>query len=201
MAERALAIGTAARSYPGEQVNGDGWSIDWHLGSCRIALIDGLGHGPAAAAATLAAITALRSRPELAPADALRLCHQALIGTRGAVISLARLDTSHAKLTYAGVGNVEARLWHSTEQQRPIAYRGIVGVTMPKVRSFDLELGANWLLLLHTDGVRERFTLPDPADWVDLGPQLLAEEVLRRWGRPNDDAAVVIACPEGKWLL
>jgi hypothetical protein len=124
------------------------------------------------------------------------LCHQALLGTRGAVISLAQLDLNRSRLTYAGVGNVEARLWQSTEQQRPIAYRGIVGVAMPTIRSFDLPLRSSWLLLLHTDGISSRFTLADFADIVDGGPQLLAEEILRRWARPTDDATVVIAAAQ-----
>lgn len=197
MADPTLAIGTAARPYPGEQVSGDGWSIDWHKGTCRIALIDGLGHGVEAAAATLAATTALASRPELSPADALRLCHQALQGTRGAVISVARIDPSGARLTYAGVGNVEARLWQPPEQQRPIAYRGIVGVALPTLRSFELELRPDWMLMLHTDGVTSRFDLQELAPLIGGDPDVLASEVLRRWGRQTDDATVLIAGASG----
>jgi serine phosphatase RsbU (regulator of sigma subunit) len=197
VAEPTLAIGAAGRPFPGEKVSGDGWSIDWHESTCRIALIDGLGHGAEAAEVTLAATTTLAGRPELAPADALRLCHQALRGTRGAVISIAQIDLARARLTYAGVGNVEARLWQPPERQRPIAYRGIVGVILPTLRSFELQLRANWILVLHTDGVTSRFELEELAPLVCGDPQLLADEILRCWGRQTDDATVIIARASG----
>jgi serine phosphatase RsbU (regulator of sigma subunit) len=190
-----LAIGTAARPYSGETVSGDGWSIDWHEGVCRVALIDGLGHGSQAAAATRAATTALTNQPELSPAEALRLCHRALAGTRGAVISIARIDLAGGRLTYAGVGNVEARLWHPPTHERPISYRGVLGSTIPTIRSFDFPLPPDWVLILHTDGISSRFDIRDVPDSLYHDPQALADELLQRWSRTTDDATVVVIRP------
>ncbi len=63
MASFPVAVAVAARPYPGETVSGDAWQIDWHESVCRIALIDGLGHGSQAAAAALAAVAALAAEP------------------------------------------------------------------------------------------------------------------------------------------
>ena len=110
MAPEDVAIGSASRPYPGELVNGDAWQVDWYQGGCRIAVIDGLGHGPQAADAAHAALTTLSSRPELSPSDALKCCHRALSATRGAAISIATIDTAAEELIYAGIGNVDAHL-------------------------------------------------------------------------------------------
>jgi serine phosphatase RsbU (regulator of sigma subunit) len=191
-----VTVAAASRPHPLETLNGDAWAVDWHGGACRIAVVDGLGHGPRAAAASAAATAALAARPDLEPAEALRACHRALAGTRGAAVSIARIDVARSRLTYVGVGNVEARFWHGQHQTRPIAYRGIVGATLPSIRTFDFDLGRDWVLLIHTDGVSPRFHL-DTSPVLDLadGPRSLAEMVLRDWGRLSDDATVVVACP------
>jgi len=53
MTEDALVVAGVSRPYPGETVNGDAWAVHRHGGAGRIALVDGLGHGPEAAVAAL----------------------------------------------------------------------------------------------------------------------------------------------------
>ncbi|HEV7665634.1 MAG TPA: SpoIIE family protein phosphatase [Chloroflexota bacterium] len=192
MAPPDLDIGAAGRPYAGEVVNGDAWQIDRHAGGCRLAVIDGLGHGPPAAAASDAACAALAQRPDLPPGQSLRLCHAALSGTRGAAISIAAIDASGTSLQYAGIGNVEGHLWHSGVQQRLMVYRGIVGAVLPEPRVFTFALPSGWLLVLHTDGIRARFRLDaSPAEALDQA-QHLADYLLAEWARPTDDAMVVV---------
>jgi serine phosphatase RsbU (regulator of sigma subunit) len=197
MADQPLAVGGVSRPYPGETANGDAWMVEWHDGACRIAVIDGLGHGPMAMAAAQRASEVLRAHPDLAPEEALRACHAALRGTRGAVISIARIAVDTAQLLYAGIGNVEAQLWQSESgrTQRLVAQRGIVGVTMPTPRSAVYTLERDWLLLLHTDGVSARFHVERVPKVAGPTPAVLAAAVLEGWGRDTDDATVVVARP------
>lgn len=188
-----LALAAANRPHPGETVSGDAWQIDRHAAIWRIAVIDGLGHGPVAAAAARAARETLAAQPSLEPADVLRLCHQALAKSRGAAISIARIDLDAGRLTYAGVGNVEARLWQGSHAERLIAFRGIVGWVLPTIRAFEFPLGDDWLLLLHTDGVSSRCEPERLPEFPGGSPQELADAVLRTWGRDTDDATVLIA--------
>src|SRR4051794_33137377 len=111
MAAEPLAIAIASRPVPGESANGDGYLVSWHDGCCRLIVIDGLGHGGPAAEATEAARAVLSARPELEPVAALEACHRALAGTRGAAMAAAWLDIERGRLSYAGIGNVEARVW------------------------------------------------------------------------------------------
>lgn len=194
MVDDPIAVAGASRPYPGETANGDAWTVQWHGSTCRIALIDGLGHGPAAAAAAQGATDVLLAHPALSPGDAMQACHHALRGTRGAVVSIAGIDLAVGQLTYAGVGNVEAQLWQGGRTERLIAYRGIVGVTLPTVRSVVIALERPWLLLLHTDGVSSRFAVESLGEATGPAPDALATAVLARWGRDTDDATVVVAC-------
>jgi serine phosphatase RsbU (regulator of sigma subunit) len=193
--DEPITVAGASRPYPGETANGDAWTVQWHGGCCRIAVIDGLGHGPAAETAAHSAVEALRTRPDLPPDEAVRACHHALQGTRGAVVSIARIDLNAGELTYAGVGNVEAQFWQHEQSQRLIAYRGIVGVSLPTVRSFVMALEPEWLLLLHTDGVSSRFAMESLPEFATSMPDSLATAVLNRYGRVTDDATVVVVSP------
>ncbi|HZR98282.1 MAG TPA: SpoIIE family protein phosphatase [Chloroflexota bacterium] len=197
MATGAITVAGASRPYPGERANGDAWAVDWHAGACRIAVIDGVGHGSEAAAAARLAVDALAAQTHLLPPEALRLCHDALRGSRGATISIAHVAPAQGRLLYAGVGNVEARLRLGGSWHRLITYRGIVGVTLRTIRAFELALAPDWLLLLHTDGVSARLDPGAlPAD-TRVAPAALAEAILQRWGRASDDATVVVAAPDG----
>lgn len=191
MADQTLIIVTAARSYPGETVSGDAWQVDWHEHTCRLALIDGLGHGAAAADAAQAACAVLTAEPSLHPAAALQHCHVALRGTRGAAIVIVQIDLDSGQLTFAGVGNVEGRLRHAGRDHRLTSARGIVGATTPTIRPELFSLTSDWLLLLHSDGISSRFILPDPID----DPQHLADTILTTSGRTTDDATVVVVRP------
>jgi hypothetical protein len=191
----ALVIAAEGRAYPGEPVSGDGWTVDWYGETCRVALIDGLGHGAPAATVTGRAIETLAEHPDLAPDAAIRCCHRALAGSRGAAMAIASINLIQSRLSFAGVGNVEARLFCADAQQRPISYRGIVGVAIPSLRVFKFDLGADWLLLLHTDGVSSRFDGEELARLRRGEPRPLVEYLLQRWARATDDATAVAVRP------
>ena len=194
MAHRAILIAAAARPHPTEVVSGDAWHVDWTAAGCRIAVVDGLGHGPDAAAAAARAGAVLAAAPHASPGEALRLCHDALRGTRGAAVGIAAIEPALGLLTFAGVGNVEARLVAGRRTLRLPSSRGIVGAVLPTLRPLQAALEPGWLLILHSDGVSDRFDLQEiPAASGD--PQRLADAILARWGRATDDATVVVAQP------
>ncbi len=194
MGEQPLAIAVAARPYPGETVSGDAWQVDWDDAVCRIAVIDGLGHGPQAAAAAMAAVATLAAEPKLNPVDAVHRCHDALTGTRGAALLVATIDLSRAQLTVAGAGNVEGRLYQDGVTKHLVTDRGIVGSVLPRVRPVELELAPDWLILICTDGIKQRFDALALLD-VTPGGKSLAQAVLDGWGRITDDATVLVAQP------
>jgi hypothetical protein len=186
-----LTIAAASRPFPGETVNGDAWVLHRFGSVFRLSVIDGLGHGPDAAAATQSALNCLDGIVDPEPAVAIQACHQVLHSTRGAVMLTASIDIVANRLRYAGVGNVEARLQLIDGEHRLVSYRGIVGVVLPTIRTFDYSLTPHWRLLAHTDGIRGRFDLATEIDGETIDSEW-AQRFLGRWARPTDDATVVV---------
>ncbi len=175
-------------------MSGDAWRIDWDGDTCCIAMVDGLGHGPQAAAAAAAATSTLAAHPALDLVTAMQECHKALQGTRGAALLMIRIAVEARELTFAGVGNVEAQLWSSGQTKHLVSDRGIVGGALPRVRPVTISLEAEWLLLMYTDGIRNRFDLPTLLQTA-AGADTLAHALLNDWSRSTDDATVLVAQP------
>ncbi|MBV9579707.1 MAG: SpoIIE family protein phosphatase [Chloroflexi bacterium] len=114
-------------------------------------------------------------------------------------MSVASIDPVTQQLTYAGVGNTEACLIVNARWQRLIAYRGIVGLTLPRLRTFSHTLGSEWTLVMHTDGIRLGFEVDAPPETARENPQAVADGILQRCARSADDAAVVVARPGHAW--
>jgi serine phosphatase RsbU (regulator of sigma subunit) len=194
MASFPVAVAVAARPYPGETVSGDAWQVDWHGSVCRIALVDGLGHGPQAATAAMAAVAALANEPALNPVEAVHCCHDALKGGRGAALLIVSIDVSRGQLIGAGAGNVEARLCQDGGVRHLMTDRGIVGSVLPRLRPVEMALAPDWLLLMHTDGIKSRFDAQSQLEAAPDGDGL-AQAILTGWARATDDATVLVAQP------
>lgn len=191
-----LTIAVASRPHPNEDINGDGWRVDWNGPSCRVTVIDGLGHGPEAAHATDRARDTLNANPSLSPAAAIHHCHDALVGTRGAAMAVATVCSPAGTMTHSAIGNVEAQCWNGQRVKRFIAHRGIVGRALSRAREETIELNApDWLLLIYSDGIRERFDLESLPAFIQRDAQALADHILRDWSRATDDATVIVVMP------
>jgi phosphoserine phosphatase RsbX len=159
-----------------------------------VAVIDGLGHGPEAAAAARAAARVLEAQPSEPVLALLEQCHADLRRTRGAVMSLASFDARASTITVAGVGNVEGVLLRGN----PVAARpredfaprgGIVGYQLPPLRATSIPVLPNDTLIMATDGIRGGF-----ATRADLRghPQDIADTILTSHGKRSDDALVLV---------
>ncbi len=154
---------SAFRPVPGEQVCGDHSIAVEILGSAALfGVIDGLGHGVAAATAAASAADVLNHRAVEPLGDLIGLCHRRLATTRGAAITLARIEFGADTLQWMGVGNVAATLLakgHSgveTRQQARLA-GGIVGYQIPEISPPEkISLRPGCLLVIASDGIAEK---------------------------------------------
>ena len=187
----------AARPAPGQTVSGDAACVMPNGRRALIAAVDGLGHGPEAAAAAARALEVLEAAgAEADPVDVLERCHAALAGSRGAAVSVAAVDASASELTWAGVGNVSGHVVRALRApgvpvtDSLLLLGGVVGDRLPPLRSRSVALEVGDLLVLATDGV-------DPGFADGLSPagscQDIADKLLERFARPGDDALVLIA--------
>jgi phosphoserine phosphatase RsbX len=189
-----LERGVAGLTHVGEGRSGDVALFAASERGGLVAVIDGLGHGDAAADAAEAAAEILRRDVELPPQQLLERCHEALRRTRGAVMTLAWFDLEARSMAWTGVGNVEARFVRAGDRgdarhASPVVLGGVVGYNLPQVRMGSIPLEPGDAVVLATDGVRADFSASlDPG----VAAQELAERVLERHGKGNDDALAVV---------
>ena len=189
-----LDVGVALRALPGQRTSGDCEVVRVFDGGVLLAALDGLGHGAEAAHAARRGCAALERYAGESPVSLMHRCQTELQGTRGAAISLASLSGRDATLSWLSVGNVEGVLWRREEdgvKRADLVTRGgVVGNRLPSLRADVLTVGSGDTLVLATDGIRREF-----AEHVELesSPQQLANQILSRYARENDDALVLVA--------
>jgi serine/threonine protein phosphatase PrpC len=180
----------------GAPLAGEAESADRHVVVERpdglvFAVIDGLGHGPEAVAAAKKAVETIEKHAPASVTDLLASCHAALGGTRGAVMTVAELDGPGGKLSWAGVGDVEAVVHSLRGKRRESAplVPGVLGDRMPRPRAHVVPLEAGDVIVLATDGIRRTF-VEEPI--LQERPIVAAEAILERHGRKTDDALVLV---------
>jgi len=196
-----LEWATAGRPLPGENVSGDQpIAIEIGESAALFGVMDGLGHGPDAAAAALRAIDALRRAHTERVEVLVQLCHRVLSGTRGVAMTLARVDFAAGTLTWTGVGNVAANLvaknvtgTHIRSSARLTA--GIVGYRIPEIKPAQVvSIRAGDLLVIASDGISE-----DHLDHIDFAASaaVIAKDIARKHAKETDDALVLAARHRG----
>ena len=185
----------AMEPLPGETESGD-LSLVKRVGvGTLVAVVDGLGHGEEAATAAHAAVAALERYAREPLADIVRRCHEALLGLRGVVLGLAYLDPQAATMTWLGVGNVGGILLRADSGSRParvslVASAGFIGGELPHPTTRSVPLALGDTVILFSDGVKDGF-----GDSLALSssPQQIADAVIARHSKGNDDALVLVA--------
>jgi negative regulator of sigma-B (phosphoserine phosphatase) len=191
--EQLIEWGVAGLSLPGQAESGDLHLVKPFTDGVLVAVVDGLGHGDEAAAAAKTAITTMESCADHSLVAVARQCHEALMRTRGVVMSLAFLNALDNTMTWLGVGNVEGVLLRADPRgmrESLLLRGGVVGYQLPPLRPSVVALSRGDTLILATDGIHSGFTeglnLCDPA-------QEIADQILASYGKRTDDALVLVA--------
>lgn len=184
-------VGHLTRTLRGESVCGDVVAHRPTRTGWLLLVADGLGHGPLAAEASGRAAEVFEAGTSDDPADLVQRMHGALTGTRGAAVTVARVDVSSRTVTHAGVGNITGRLLSTGGRPRTLVSQpGIVGHRLPRVRAQQQPLDDADLLVLHSDGLTEKWDAASlPSARHDAA--LCAAVLLRDAGTRRDDASVL----------
>ena len=192
-ASASLEWDAAATAIPGEQALGDRAVVAFSGDYALAGAIDGLGHGPEAAAAAESAASVLERAAGGDPAAAVLECHRALHDTRGAALSLAAIDLRRHTMTWLGVGNVEARLLHPAQpglvNDSLLLRSGIVGHDLPRLSAQTTRIARGDVLIFATDGICRDFA---DALVVSGSCRDIAESILHQNALGSDDALVLV---------
>jgi anti-sigma regulatory factor (Ser/Thr protein kinase) len=181
-----------SRPLTGERQCGDHFAVRVHEEATLLFVADGLGHGPLAAAASVAAAELFRAAARDEPGALLEQLHRGISHTRGAAVSIARIQGN--QVVYAGIGNVAGTIaWPGGERRGMVSMPGIVGHQTRQVREFTYEMDQEAVVVLHSDGVTDRWTLRDYPGLPRRTALTIAATLLRDGGLRRDDACVVVA--------
>lgn len=187
--------GVAYQSLDGAEWSGDSYVAKTFDSKVLIAAIDGLGHGKHASDAAGITVATLENHLAEDIVSLVGQCHEALIRTRGVVMSLASFDATDDSMTWLGVGNVEGVLLRSDLHTKPAHQSlflrgGVIGYQLPSLRPSTLHVNRGDTLIFYTDGIRSGFV--QDVNIEDL-PQQIADNIITNFNRKTDDALVIAA--------
>jgi negative regulator of sigma-B (phosphoserine phosphatase) len=188
----SLDYGVAGVAHEGETRSGDVAVFAPTEAGALACVIDGLGHGPEAADAAELCAEVVRANVEADAQDLMQICHEALLETRGVVMTVAWFDLERSELSWAGVGNVDARLVRAGPELREevaLVFGGVLGYRMPRVRPAKMRLERGDLLVMITDGIDAAIS---PALAGGGAAQALAGRILDQHGKGSDDALAMV---------
>jgi anti-sigma regulatory factor (Ser/Thr protein kinase) len=177
----------------GEEVAGDAWADEPRADGVAILVVDGLGHGPAAAAAAAAAVEAFRHARWQPPARRLEAIHAAMRGTRGGAVAVADVDRTARRVLFAGVGNVGAAVVDGDTPRWLMSHNGTLGHAVRRIDEVSAPWPARGLLLMYTDGLATPREIAAYPGLMERHPSLVAGVLWRDLARGRDDATVVVA--------
>ena len=177
----------------GEIACGDSWCAELHPDGLTLLVADGLGHGPLAAEAAQEAVRVFRKHHLRPPAETVELMHAGLRATRGAAVAVARVDMSHDKVLFAGIGNIAGTMMAGSETRKMVSHNGTAGHTAKRIQEFAYGFSGIPLVVLSSDGLGTSWTLDRYPGLGVRHPALIAAVLYRDFTRGRDDVTVLAA--------
>jgi len=159
--------------------------------TCFFALVDVLGHGKKAHEVAVVAERYLLENYSRDLVDMMNGLHSHLKGTRGAVALLGRLNLLDGGIRYVGIGNITARLYGMA----PLSFvsrDGVIGYNISAPKEQMAEMHAGDILILSSDGVKEKFDLAFYPDLLKGSARKIAADLVDQLGKDNDDASCIV---------
>jgi anti-sigma regulatory factor (Ser/Thr protein kinase) len=191
--DAAFQIGAISVPAPGEVECGDAWSVERRPGSVTVLVVDGLGHGPDAAAAAREAVRAFDATPGTLPVPRVEALNAALRATRGAAMAVAHIDAARKMVRFSGLGNITAAIHREDSVRHLVSHHGTAGHGTRRIEEYTYPWDDQSVLVMHSDGITARHDLAAYPGLLQRHPGLVAGVLYRDFARGRDDATVVVA--------
>ncbi len=185
-----VAAAARVRPHRTERVSGDAVTLRRVGDRVLAALVDGLGHGVAAAAIAERAGSVLVSTQSTDVLVIMKAVHEALRSTAGAAVGIAVVDPEQRSYETVAVGNVRVRIVGDSDRRLDWT-EGTVGT---EYRTPDVKRGllGDATLLLYSDGIADRFEAGDYPGIRSDSPSTAVRIIMERFGKDHDDASCVV---------
>ncbi len=188
-----VEIAAVEANCPGESVCGDAWAATVTRDRWRLIVVDGSGHGEAAAAAARAAIKLFEAKPGLGLVELATALHRGLGHTRGAAGAFLEIDLDAHLVRFAGLGNISGTLITRDGRRGMISANGTLGHAGRSVKEFTYPYEGLATIVLHSDGIATRWQLDAYPGLESCHAGVIAGVLYRDFRRGRDDATVVVA--------
>jgi anti-sigma regulatory factor (Ser/Thr protein kinase)/serine/threonine protein phosphatase PrpC len=193
---RVWDVGVVTRARRSARENGDAFIVKEWKHNLLVGLIDGLGHGEPAQKAALAAQNYVQTHYDQPLDKVFSGANRACRATRGVVMALARF-LSITRMSFASVGNVEARALRGHERIPFAVQRGIVGTQEIHAHVQEFAWNSQAVFVLHTDGLQSHWQWSDFAGLEREAAQMIASKLMRKLADDNDDATALVVKSQG----
>ncbi len=187
---RRLEYAKVVRPHLYEHVSGDTAVVREQDHLVLAAIADVLGHGPEAHEVAVQIEKFLMAHWDDSVVSLMDQLHEHLKGSRGAGAGLCLVDRRSGLLRYTGIGNTVIRRFGSGEA-RLLSHAGIVGGNRRSPSEEQMTLTPGDVVLLYTDGVKDRFELQDYPQLLHHTAESIARTVVQRFGKDHDDASCI----------
>lgn len=159
-------------------------------------VVDGLGHGPAAAEAAQAAVEEFRRCGSVPVSDILEAIHRALRPTRGAAVAVARTHEDRNQLVFGGIGNIGGALVNDAQVRKTVSRNGTAGHQLRRIQTYEYPFPAGTHFFMHSDGLVSSWNVDRYPGLLARHPLLIAGVLYRDFRRERDDVTVLVATRE-----
>ena len=185
-------IGVISLAKPGETVSGDAWLSESSGRRTICAVVDGLGHGPLAAHASVLAIQSLREHRDAPLSEQVDFAHGALRSTRGAALGIAEILHHQGIVRFVGIGNIMASVHENGIARNMVSQNGILGHQIRRVTEFQYPWSESAMLVMCSDGINTHYDLSPYGGLASRDPSLIAATLYRDFTRGRDDTTVMV---------
>jgi len=177
----------------GQMVCGDGYRLYHNNFDYKLIALDGLGHGPEAHKASVAAIKEFLSTGQISPAETIKILHRKINKTRGAVGMVIHLNSISDLAYYAGLGNISARILGMDKAKSLISYNGIIGHSIPNtLHTNQAGFPQHEVMIIYSDGLKSRWELNHLPNILNHDGSIIAAAVYKDFSRNTDDTLVIV---------
>jgi anti-sigma regulatory factor (Ser/Thr protein kinase) len=189
-----LSFGIATRAHLNSKFNGDSFAVTKGNGSTLVALIDGLGHGELAHYAAQMAKEYVENHYDQPLPALFGGVAQVCQASRGIVMAVARFDwgRSPIRLTFASIGNIEARVFGCPTPINLMAQRGVIGFNAPRPNVIERDWNPAYTMVLHTDGINNKWHWNEFPELAEASAGYVARRLLQTLAGSDDDATVIV---------
>jgi anti-sigma regulatory factor (Ser/Thr protein kinase) len=194
----SFCLGVTTRPVAGEAVSGDAWAVRFCDDAVLLMVADGLGHGLLAAEASAAAACAFYGSKEESAEGLVQTIHRALRSTRGAAVSVARIEFRESRVRFAGLGNVAGTVLAAGKLHSMVSHSGTAGHEARHIREFQYPWTSDGLIVMHSDGLSVHWDLASFPGLVHRHPSVISGVLYREAARDRDDACVMVG--RAQWV-